>query len=416
MNRHDIDPVIQVFAEAAFGDFAFQVFVGGADQPAAYPHRARSAQARSLHLLHGFQNFALGFARKLGDFVEKQRALAGQLEPALALRHGAGERSALVAEQLRLEQVVVGQRRAIDVEKRLAGARAGQMHRAGDQFLADAGFAGNQRQRVAGRQVADFVLDAPHRLALADQTGEGLAGFELRSQKPVFVEQAALLQRLAQPDEGFALFRFLGDIVGGAQLHRLDGGFDRVDRSQHYHRQIGVESLDIAGADGAQQLDPAHARHLDVGDDKIEKSGAHPFERGGSGVGDFDFEALGSQIASHALGESPVVLDKQQAPAARLGRFRHEIASFPRTWQRGAIARRSPMAAGRCKAQDCLAFPRRLQWPRGWRKDDRRRGLPGALDSGADLWHAIRIGFFGRRTAPRPGKSRAGESERAAKR
>ena len=59
--------------------------------------------------------------RQLADLVEEQRAAVGQLEAALALRDGAGERALLVTEQLALEQRL-GQRRAVDRHER-AGAR-----------------------------------------------------------------------------------------------------------------------------------------------------------------------------------------------------------------------------------------------------------------------------------------------------
>jgi hypothetical protein len=97
-----------------------------------------AAHALELALLQHAQQLHLHLERDLADLVEEQRAAVGQLEaPGLGL-HGAGEGAALVAEQLRLHQVL-GDGRAVDLDERLvlAGARAVVDGR-GDQLLAGA--------------------------------------------------------------------------------------------------------------------------------------------------------------------------------------------------------------------------------------------------------------------------------------
>ena len=62
------------------------------------------------------------FGAHVADFVEEERAAVGLLEAADALLVGAGERPLLVAEQLRLEQVLL-ERRAVDLHEVAAGAQ-----------------------------------------------------------------------------------------------------------------------------------------------------------------------------------------------------------------------------------------------------------------------------------------------------
>ena len=80
--------------------------------PACVPptrSNSRSCSTRS--------SFACSAERELADLVQEHRAALGGLEPALLLHDGAGERAALVAEQLALEQRL-GDRRAVDGDKR----------------------------------------------------------------------------------------------------------------------------------------------------------------------------------------------------------------------------------------------------------------------------------------------------------
>ena len=81
------------------------------------------------------------------DFVEEQRALVRLLEPALPVADGAGERAAHVAEQLRLEQRLRN-RAAVERDEPVRAPRAVVVNRARDDFLAGAGFAGDENRAV----------------------------------------------------------------------------------------------------------------------------------------------------------------------------------------------------------------------------------------------------------------------------
>ena len=70
------------------------------------------------------------------------------------LRLGAGKRAALVAEEFRLEQIL-GNRRRIDGNEGLVGARAVAVQRTGNQFLAAARLAIDQHGGVRKRQTTD---------------------------------------------------------------------------------------------------------------------------------------------------------------------------------------------------------------------------------------------------------------------
>src|SRR2546430_14898109 len=66
----------------------------------------------------------------------------------------AGERSLLVAEELRLDQLL-GNRRAVHLHEALAAAQAVAMNGPRDQLFADAAFTGDQYRRVGRRGASD---------------------------------------------------------------------------------------------------------------------------------------------------------------------------------------------------------------------------------------------------------------------
>src|ERR1700745_3958638 len=66
--------------------------------------RSRASQSLKFPLLQNAQQFWLQVERDISDFIEKQRASIGQLEPAALLRDRASERASLVTKKLALEQ------------------------------------------------------------------------------------------------------------------------------------------------------------------------------------------------------------------------------------------------------------------------------------------------------------------------
>src|SRR5262249_12759087 len=137
-----------------------------------------AADAADRPLLQGAQELGLKRGRELADLVEEAGAAGRGLEQAAARRERAGERAALVAEQLRLEQRL-GQRGVVDDHEGPRGPRAGAVNRARDQLLAGPGLALDQDGRVERRHARDELVDLDHLVRLADQALEAVARAEL---------------------------------------------------------------------------------------------------------------------------------------------------------------------------------------------------------------------------------------------
>ena len=126
-----------------------------------------AADALEFAVLQDAQNFGLRGQRHVADFIEENGAVVALLEFADAAFDGAGEGAFFVAEQFAFEQVF-GDGGAVDGEERGLGAMAVMIDGAGDEFLAGAAFAGDERGGVRLRDLADELEDLLHRLAAAD--------------------------------------------------------------------------------------------------------------------------------------------------------------------------------------------------------------------------------------------------------
>src|SRR5690242_17196862 len=107
-----------------------------------------------LAVLHDAQQFCLEVERRVTDFVEEDRAAAGEREATPPRLVRPGEGAADVAEQLTLEQCA-WQRRAVDGDERLIRRSRVSMDRPGDELLAGAALAANEHCRRRRRRLSD---------------------------------------------------------------------------------------------------------------------------------------------------------------------------------------------------------------------------------------------------------------------
>ena len=127
----------------------------------------------------------------------------GELEATGALADGAGEGALLVAEQFGFEHAL-GQRRAIELDERLALARREIVHGAREQFLAGAAFSAQQHRRIRFGDDLDRLQHFADRRAFADDAvdlGRGAAARFVQSlverlfKGSLLVEEALALGR-----------------------------------------------------------------------------------------------------------------------------------------------------------------------------------------------------------------------------
>ena len=98
VDRQHVQSVIEVLAQAARFHGLLNFDVGGGKHAHVDSDHVTPAEARVLMILQNVQQLGLEMRAHLGDFVEENGALGGQLEFAGFRAYRAGERALLVAE------------------------------------------------------------------------------------------------------------------------------------------------------------------------------------------------------------------------------------------------------------------------------------------------------------------------------
>src|SRR5260370_31223925 len=96
--------------------------------------RPRAAQTLEFTLLKDTKQFRLQLKWDVNDFIEKQRTLVRQFQPANFLRNRAGEGSSLVSEQFTLQEAC-GNGCAVELDKIPFVATAAFVNGTRDEFL-----------------------------------------------------------------------------------------------------------------------------------------------------------------------------------------------------------------------------------------------------------------------------------------
>ena len=160
--------VIEVLAESALGDLGFEIGIGRGDH--AHIDQGdglRAAHALNFAVFDGAQDILLKFGRGIANFVEEYRAPARGFKFARACFCRAGISPFLVPEEFALQQLI-RQSRAVDLDKGPIPARAAVVDGSGDEFLARAGFAYDERGPRDGRDGLGLLENASKFRAVAD--------------------------------------------------------------------------------------------------------------------------------------------------------------------------------------------------------------------------------------------------------
>ena len=179
------------------------------------------------------------------------------------------------------------------------------VQRARHQLLAGAGLAFDEHRRLAGGGQADALVHFAHGFADADEfavlrrlgvrrgRGQGSAGFGARAQGAV-----------EHLHHGGAADR-LGQVVEGAQAHRLDGAGAAGIGRQHQH---GRQPRRACGQRG-QRLQAVHAGHALVQEDGAVAVAFDPAQRLFAAAGGMHFVAQALQGLDQGFAEGGVVID-----------------------------------------------------------------------------------------------------------
>src|SRR6266699_2008503 len=374
-DRDDVQAVVEVLAEAPRLHLGLEVLVGGGEDADVDLERAVAAHPLELALLEHAQDLRLRLERHVADLVEEERAAVSDLELPLARRDRPREGALLVAEELALDQLA-RERSAVHLDERLRAPRPVVVERVGDQLLAGAARAADEDREIGVRHLADHVEDALHPRALADQASEAIRARHLLLQEPERAPHLHAVEQALDHQLELVVVEGLRDVVGGAQLHRLDRDLLRAEGGDHDDRRLGRVL-----AHPAQDVHAAHVLEAQVGDDEVVGILREPREGLLARVYGVDLVPARAEQALDGDADRALVVDDQDAPShgvSASGRVTRKVRPAPSA---GAATIAPPWAstAWRAMARPSPVPVCLVEKKGSKRRDSVSAGTPGPL-------------------------------------
>ena len=155
----------------------------------------------------------------VADFIEKQGAALGLFKTSAPLRLGPCERAALVTKEFGFQQIFGNGRRVDGDERALRNGRM-LVQRPRHEFLARAGFTGDQHRDLALAQAPDGAKHVLHGACLAQHLGREFSSVLRNVLALAFLNRAAdQLHRLGQ-------IKGLGKVFEGPTLEGRNGAVE----------------------------------------------------------------------------------------------------------------------------------------------------------------------------------------------
>jgi hypothetical protein len=182
----------------------------------------------------------------------------------------------------------------------------------GQQLLARATLAQKQHRRIGGRDAIDQAEQLAHGGRGADDSREAIRDVDLAFESPVALDQPAPLD--GPPHRQYHLLvslERLREVVVGPASQGLDRRSGGAIARQHHHRQVGPDRVHAV-----EQLETIHARHVEIGDQQVERAAGPVLERrqGVSPRAERGHLIVGhGEHAPHSAKDEIVVVDQEDA-------------------------------------------------------------------------------------------------------
>ena len=228
MDLHSAEAKVEVLAEATLLEDPVDAPIRGGDDPHVDGDLPGPPEAPVGMALEHAEELRLSGERHVRHLVQEQRALMRELEAALFADGRSGEGSALVPEELVLEQVG-RQRCAVDRDERVGRPRRKPVHGPGHQLLPGAALTGNENAGPRRRNALDEIEHFDHPRASSHHPVDPWLRVRRRNTDGLEGRADPLsLQHLRdQLQEALGIDR-LGEVVERITPYRFDRGLNRA--------------------------------------------------------------------------------------------------------------------------------------------------------------------------------------------
>jgi hypothetical protein len=192
-----------------------------------------------------------------------------------------------------------------------------KMDRLCDQALAGARLARQQDRAVGPGDGLDHLEDFQHRLAAADDVRELMRQTKRSLQQHVLLTQLPVLDLLPDFHLEQVDVERLAQVVARAESHRFDRCFRGCERGDHDPQNVLVDLFR-----GTQHIDAAQIRHLDVGDQQIDRLTLQRIDCRTAVVRQHDLVAFPPQDNRQQFAHRSLIVDHENARRSADGRRR----------------------------------------------------------------------------------------------
>ncbi len=184
------------------------------------------------------------------------------------------------------------------------------MNRASHQLLAGPALPQDENGDVGRRDLLDLARYLPHDGSAGDETPEGATLAQLAPQPMDLARRLGPVQGSLEEDLEARGVEWLGQVVVGALLHRLDRALDGALAREHDDRRVGV-----VGPQGREEGETVHAGHDEVTDHDGGRLLRRALQRLDAIPGARDLVPPESEEVGEPLAGGVVILDDQNTMA-----------------------------------------------------------------------------------------------------
>src|SRR5580692_43680 len=257
--RKNINPVKQILPEFLLPNPSFQITMRSHYHPHIHTHRLVATNALHFSFFQHPQQLGLHGQRHIANLIEKNRAVIRLLEFPNMPAARSGERSLLMSEKFRFNQLRWN-RRTVQSHKRSRGPRTAFMNRPRHQLFPRPRLPEDANPRLTSRYPFHLRHHALHSRTLPNDFVFAQPLLEL----PVLALQSLQLQRILHRQQKFLGRDRLLQKIQGPQPRSPHRHFDIRLPRHHHHRSHNSLRLQFL-----QQRQPTFPRHHHIRKDHI---------------------------------------------------------------------------------------------------------------------------------------------------